>query len=74
MHRLLKAMVIPGTAILIATLFAPSHGADVAAANEVVRGAQVQTHSQTPYTPLPLDWLERSANLVVQLAPSVNAD
>jgi hypothetical protein len=74
MHRLLKAMVIPAAAILIAMLFDPSHGAEVAAANEVVRGAQVHTHTQTPYTPLPLDWLQRSANLVVQLAPSVNAD
>lgn len=72
MHRLLKAMVIPAAAILIAMLFAPSRGAEVAAASDVVRGAQV--HTQTPYTPPPLDWLERSANLVAQLAPSVNAD
>jgi hypothetical protein len=74
MHRLLKAMVIPAAAILIAMLFAPSQGADVAAADDVVRGAQVQTHTQTPYTPPPLDWLERSATLVAQLAPPVNAD
>lgn len=73
MHRLLRAMVIPAAAILIAMLFAPSHGGEVAAANEVVRGAQVQFH-QTPYTPPPLDWLKRSATLVAQLAPPVNAD
>jgi hypothetical protein len=74
MHRLLKAMVIPAAAILIAMLFAPSHGGEVAAANDVVRGAQVHTHTQTPYTPPPLDWLERSANVLFQLAPPVNAD
>jgi hypothetical protein len=74
MHRLLKAMVIPAAAILIAMLFTPSRGAEVAAANEVVRGAQVHTHTQTPYTPPPLDWLERSANVLSQLAPPVNAD
>ena len=72
MHRLLKAMVIPAAAILIAMLFAPSRGAEVAAANEVARGAQV--HTKTPYTPPPLDWLERSATLVGRLAPSVNSD
>ncbi len=74
MHRLLKAMVIPAAAILIAMLFAPSRGADVAAANAVVRGAQVHTHTQTPYTPPPLDWLEQSANVLSQLAPPVNSD
>jgi len=74
MHRLLKAMVIPAAAILIAMLFAPSHGGEAAAANDVVRGAQVQTHTQTPNTPPPLDWLEQSANVLSQLAPSVNAD
>lgn len=74
MHRLLKAMVIPAAAILIAMLFAPSHGPETVAANDVARGAQVQTPTPTPYTPPPLDWLERSATLVSQLAPSVNAD
>ena len=74
MHRLLKAMVIPAAAILMASLFAPSHGGEAAAANDVVRGAQVQTHTPTPYTPHPVDWLERSATLISQLAPSVNAD
>lgn len=73
MRRLLKAMVIPAAAISIAMLFAPSRGAEVAAANDVVRGAQVHS-TQTPYTPPPLDWLERSATLADQLAPSVNAD
>jgi hypothetical protein len=72
MRRLLRAMVIPAAAIWIAMLFAPSHGGEVAAANDVVREAQVRT--QTPYTPPPLDWLERSATLVARLAPSVNAD
>jgi len=70
MHRLLKAMVIPTAAILIATLFAPSPSPEAAAANEVVRMAQVHTHTPNPYTPPPLDWLERSATLVAQLAPS----
>jgi len=74
MHRLLRAMVIPAAAILIAMLFSPSHGGEVAAANEVVRGAQVHTHPKTPYTPPPLDWLEQSANALSQLAPPVNAD
>ncbi|MDA1234404.1 MAG: hypothetical protein O3A53_06360 [Acidobacteria bacterium] len=74
MRRLLKAMVIPAAAILIATLFAPSQGAEATAANEVAQGAQVQTNPKTPFTPHPLDWLERSATLVAQLAPSVNTD
>ncbi len=74
MHRLLKAMVIPAAAILIAMLCAPSHGPETVAANEVARGAQVQIHTPTPNTPPPLDWLERSATLVSQLAPSVNTD
>ena len=72
MHRLLRAMVIPAAAILIAMLFDPSHRTEVAAASDVVRGAQV--HTKTPYTPPPLDWLERSATLVGRLAPSVNSD
>ena len=69
MRRLLQATLAPTGAILIAALFAPSPAPVAEPAESVAAGAQVQYLQPHNPNPNPMDWLERSAHLLAQLAP-----